>query len=256
MKAKKKMAVLNTNLRKSMRGQRIESDPGRKGWEVIRVQEGSGSCFLGNDEYALSAGTLLSIPPGQDYCIVPNGDYVDIRLELSEPIVPGVHRFYRMQDDQYETAGTLMGLLGRVWNVRDTANYENLCNSLQKALQDLLIGMVDTNPDQTLLRLAELMHDNIPNARFNIAQAIAQLPQTVSYTRRQFKIAYGCTPTAYMNRLRVGVAKLYLLTRDLSIAEVAYACGFRDAKYFTRQFRLQTGMTPTQFAETHRQMRG
>ena len=245
------MAVLDTNMHRGTRAQRICTAP-CAGWQIVRVLEGRAAGYCGGAECRLQPGTLLCIPPGLDCCLVPEGAYMDIQLVLSEPVVPGERGALVMQDDAGGTAATLMGLLGRLWREGSAANGENLLASLQKALQDFLIGLAGRKPDRTLVALSEQLRAKIPNAGFRVADAVRALPQSSSYTRRQFREAYGCSPTAYLNRQRVGVAQLYLLTQQLTIAEVAYACGFRDAKYFTRQFRQQTGMTPTQFLKTHR----
>ena len=37
------------------------------------------------------------------------------------------------------------------------------------------------------------------------------------------------------------------MTRNLPVTEIAYQCGFNDAKYFARRFRQATGQTPSEF---------
>ncbi|WP_414813234.1 helix-turn-helix domain-containing protein [Paenibacillus sp. Soil766] len=48
-------------------------------------------------------------------------------------------------------------------------------------------------------------------------------------------------------------AKEYLLHGSLSIAEVAYRCGYNNVEHFCRQFKRITGFTPRKF---HKQMEG
>ena len=66
---------------------------------------------------------------------------------------------------------------------------------------------------------------------------------------RHFKEATGFSPMDYVIRRRV-----YLATRMLetslpkpNITGVAFACGFNDSNYFTRQFRRITGKPPREF---------
>ena len=66
---------------------------------------------------------------------------------------------------------------------------------------------------------------------------------------RLFRRAFGITPIEYRNALRLEQAKALLLDPKLTIAEVAYAVGFKDAGYFSRQFRRQNGASPRELRQ-------
>lgn len=241
------MPLLRTKHREAEHGQTISSDQNRSGWELIRVERGNASLFYGYEECAISPGILISVPPGIRYYIVPDESYLDIRLEISDPLIPGTNSIFLIQDDEEATVGRLMGIM-RNYFIRKRPNSDNFCTSIQRAIQDYMIGAVDRKPSRELMDLTELMRNNINNPGFSVSEALDELHQTRSYSRRLFKAAYGCSPTAYLTQLRIGVAKLYLLSEDRSVSEVAFLCGFQDPKYFTRIFRQKTGMTPSQFA--------
>lgn len=62
---------------------------------------------------------------------------------------------------------------------------------------------------------------------------------------RIFVAFTGETPSAYINRLRLEKAANMLVGRpDLSIAEVAYRCGFSSLPIFSRVFKKYFGVTP------------
>ena len=53
----------------------------------------------------------------------------------------------------------------------------------------------------------------------------------------------------FLNNLRIEYAcRLLHAGGEPPIAEVAYACGFADPLYFSRYFRLKTGMSPRQYS--------
>ncbi len=56
------------------------------------------------------------------------------------------------------------------------------------------------------------------------------------YLARQFKAEYDCTIMDYLIQLRITHAKQLLRYSDLSIAQVAQACGYHNQSYFSRQF--------------------
>lgn len=68
-----------------------------------------------------------------------------------------------------------------------------------------------------------------------------------SYLSRQFKKHTGMTIIAYVNMLRIDLAKGLLVSSDANVNEIAYQAGFESPKYFFRTFRAMTGETPAAF---------
>ena len=60
---------------------------------------------------------------------------------------------------------------------------------------------------------------------------------------RMFKDEYGITPMELVIRERLRKAK-EMLSANMSIKEVCYACGFTDVNYFSRLFKARENMTP------------
>jgi AraC-like DNA-binding protein len=58
------------------------------------------------------------------------------------------------------------------------------------------------------------------------------------------------SPMKYLARCRVEVAKDMLKSRpELSVTDVAFACGFQSSQHFATVFRNQVGRTPSRFRE-------
>jgi YesN/AraC family two-component response regulator len=68
-----------------------------------------------------------------------------------------------------------------------------------------------------------------------------------SYLAGIFKKETGETFTYYVNRKRIDHAIFLLNTTNHQIQEIAATCGIPDMTYFTRIFKKQKGMTPTQY---------
>jgi AraC family transcriptional regulator len=64
---------------------------------------------------------------------------------------------------------------------------------------------------------------------------------------RVFEKAMGETPAAYLKSLRMKEAAKLLQTSQLSVKEVASACGFGDCSYFCQAFRKAFGLTAAGF---------
>lgn len=59
-----------------------------------------------------------------------------------------------------------------------------------------------------------------------------------------FKKAYQQTVHQYLLEYRLQKSKDLLNNKDLSIQEIAYRCGFKDANYFSKAFKKYTGQSP------------
>jgi AraC family transcriptional regulator len=70
-----------------------------------------------------------------------------------------------------------------------------------------------------------------------------------AYLRRVFLRIYGRSPLEYINGLRIERAKEMLLSGLYSIGDIAFNCGFSDAKYFSTAFKRITGRTPSDYAK-------
>jgi len=59
----------------------------------------------------------------------------------------------------------------------------------------------------------------------------------------------GLTPMQYLMRCRVEqAARMLTLHPELSITEIALACGFNSSQYFATVFRTYQGCTPSAYA--------
>lgn len=65
--------------------------------------------------------------------------------------------------------------------------------------------------------------------------------------RRRFTSALGRSPHRYLIDCRIGHAKEMLGGTDLPIKSIAEQLGYHDISFFTRQFRLETGVPPATY---------
>jgi len=128
-------------------------------------------------------------------------------------------------------------------------------NELLIALRELLEGhKVKLDPRLTTTRRAvELFLRAIPErleADWTVDQMAYQCGLGASAFSNYCQQITNLTPTKYLIHCRIEAAKRLLGTRpEMSITEVALACGFQSSQYFDTVFRQRTGATPRQFRE-------
>lgn len=67
---------------------------------------------------------------------------------------------------------------------------------------------------------------------------------------KEFKLATGKTIVEFMNNKKIEKAKSLILSTDLTFTEIAEKLNFESIHYFTRLFKLTTGLTPKDFKNT------
>ena len=101
--------------------------------------------------------------------------------------------------------------------------------------------------DPMLERVMQFIDENIGNSDIGVGDMAAAAATSRSGLQRKLKQAMGITPQDLLREARIKRACQLLRTSNKTIAEVAYACGFSDPKYFSRSFRQSTGKSPTEY---------
>lgn len=94
------------------------------------------------------------------------------------------------------------------------------------------------------LRLALL---NAPAKPWQVQQAAQTLHLSVSHFQHLYKAFFGRSYTQEHIAARIQMARRYLHTTDLTVRALAELCGYGNELHFMRQFKQQTGMTPSQY---------
>jgi signal transduction histidine kinase/DNA-binding LacI/PurR family transcriptional regulator/DNA-binding response OmpR family regulator len=75
------------------------------------------------------------------------------------------------------------------------------------------------------------------------------------YLARCFHQEMGVTLVTYLNRYRVKQAKIFLDEGERSLTEVALEIGFSSNTYFSRVFKQEVGMSPSEYKQISKQLR-
>lgn len=85
------------------------------------------------------------------------------------------------------------------------------------------------------------------NIRRGLQAMLELAPYSHEYLCREFRRMVGCTPTEYINSIRLKQAHNLLENPQLSIADICYSLGFESISYFYRLFKSKYGSTPSRY---------
>ena len=128
---------------------------------------------------------------------------------------------------------------------------EKISKKGENTPQTLLTGELKINDRKFLERVTRYIEENISNSDANIDDMASQVATSRSNLNRKLRSLVGITATQLLIEARMQKAKQLLQDTDnieqLNVTDIAFQCGYADAKYFSRCFKQKFGSTPTEF---------
>lgn len=245
--------------------------------ELVLVLKGRGIHFTKDESYPISVGDVFLIPPGYEhgYSDTSELDLVNIlysreRMDVPEfdiKDIPGYHAFFELEPEMRKvhsfksrltlTAGKLIECESIVAQMEKElasggAGCDFMVVSLFMRLQCLIARSYNSNPTregEALIRLADVVAFIERNYRRRIkldelAKVAHMSPSTLN---RNFIEATGLSPIDYLIRTRILRGAEMLRGGRMNVSDAAFAVGFNDSNYFSRQFRRIIGESPRRY---------
>lgn len=102
--------------------------------------------------------------------------------------------------------------------------------------------------DAFISKVREIVEKNMEDEDFGVIQLCRKLGMSRSQLHRKITALTGASTSFLVNGFRLAAAKKLLATTDLNVSEIAYSIGL-EPNYFSRMFKENTGLTPTEFRE-------
>lgn len=221
-------------------------------WEIIVWTQGEGSFYADEVVAPINDGAVFVIPAGVEHTELmrENAEYRVISIRFKdEGMFKGMSAI-SYTDDTAETLRSLAESANRLYS-EDPVKNKRAVELLTEAICTVIL---ERSSQPKLSEGIAILRDEInrryTDPEFKVAERISQLGYNPDYMRRLFKSELGITPTDMLTEKRIENAKKLLSTHrtpELSVAEVAFSCGFYDSNYFTRVFKKVTGMLPTAY---------
>ena len=105
----------------------------------------------------------------------------------------------------------------------------------------------------TLMQFIE-EHVSDENLKIDDMAGAVNMGRTMFYEK--IRELVGVSPSDFLRQVRMERARQLVARSRMSIAEVAYAVGFTDPKYFSKCFKKETGKTPSEYREHGSELSG
>jgi len=232
------------------------------------IQLGGATQFSSPEEsFTLDAGELCVMPRG-----VPHGERTRDGNHSFENMVvcfynetvaihvahedrdghPIVDDIYFFTTNLFEALVSYLTQIGEL-HARSTRGGQVAIRGLLLAELSLLRGIVESqdaslySDTERVFRCQWLIRNNLDLGELGVESLAAELRCSAAHLSKLFHQETGERITEYITRIRMGNAVEAIRHSDMSVKEIAVACGFSDPNYFTKVFRKATGRSPVQF---------
>ncbi|MCI8517012.1 MAG: AraC family transcriptional regulator [Hungatella sp.] len=130
--------------------------------------------------------------------------------------------------------------------------YEDLLSMLLRQLFILISRQLACGPKlagyvQNEMEAAVRHFSDNYNSEITIDDYAASMHRSTVWFIRSFKQYTGVTPMQYIISLRISNAQRLLGTSEYNVTEIASIVGYDNPLYFSRLFKKQTGMAPSEY---------
>lgn len=182
---------------------------------------------------------VSTIVPGNTWCI----NYQRLSDNISSPIV--LHAVSAEEIlKAYQNAE-------HVWRRARPGREHYVLSELHKILYELQRSQgtpYSPKTKQTLIKPAiDYIYKHYIDELIDIKSLSELCDISDVYLRKLFKKIYGCSPIKYINQLKIKRAKELLASGEYSVSEAAFSSGFSDLSHFTRFFKENVGVLPSEY---------
>lgn len=223
------------------------------------IVRGSGTLtYSDGSRYRLTPGTLYMLSPerGSRISVPPGGELVKtvvgllngalLQLMLRNSLLDAGDAIKLPADSRYPEQLKKIGEM-----IRNAPDADDLSAECYRLLLSIASHHGEYTENNQLQAVCEYMQSQL-SEQINLedlARAAKSSPVTLI---RNFRARFGCTPVQYLINLRMNYARTLLRLRQIPVKDVAKLCGYRNAKFFSREYRKKFGRPPSQEERTIR----
>ena len=98
-------------------------------------------------------------------------------------------------------------------------------------------------------KLLELMERNMDNGELVVDDLVRELAVSRSVFFKKLKTLTGLAPIEFIKEMRIKRAAQLIETGEFNMTQISYMVGINDPRYFSKCFKAQVGMTPTEYRD-------
>lgn len=239
---------------------------GRPDYQLLYVAAGKAEFYFGGEKRVIMAGSMVLYRPQEEqkyrYYGVDRPEVYWVHFTGGD--VKNILRQYGIEDAVQVIRTGIMPEYKRIFTqmIEELQlcreGYDELLVLLLRQIFILLRRSLASRPkgrlrymERELLAAVKYCQSHY-NEDISTEGLAASLGMSVSWLIRSFREYTGTTPTQYVRTIRIANAQNLLETTDLTASEISGMLGYSDPLYFSRVFKRESGISPTEFRRRSR----
>jgi DNA-binding response OmpR family regulator len=125
-------------------------------------------------------------------------------------------------------------------------NHEKFTNKMDVKPNEITISSLD---EMLIKKAIQAVEDNMDNSEFTVEDLGRAVGLSRGHLYRKIMSITGSGPLEFIRILRLKRAKQYLEKSQMSVSEIAYLVGFNTPKNFSKCFKDEFHLTPSEYKE-------
>lgn len=234
---------------------------GRIDYQILYIASGKAHFYFGGVEQIVHAGNMVLYRPKEEQRYYYYGtDHTEVYwVHFTGGDVKNILRKYGIADDMHvihtgtslEYKRIFQQMIQELKLCKE--DYEELLVNYLRQLFILLHRQINKAPSRKNSLLMEeidaavrYFHENY-HKPISIENYAVSHHMSVSWFIRNFKEYTGSTPAQYILSLRISNAQTLLKSTSYNVTEISGIVGYDNPLYFSRLFKKQSGMSPSEF---------
>lgn len=175
-------------------------------------------------------------------------NFIDYSQELMAVIYRRIYNKSSLSEEDFLDRYPREEILNKLENANNVENLFELFKSYFKSLiNPLLQNKFQKNDDA--VENARIYLEKNYEQDISLDEVASEVGLSPSYLSRKFKERYQLGFLEYLTELRINQAADLLINKNIKINEVARRVGYRDGNYFSKVFKRETGLNPSEYRE-------
>jgi AraC-like DNA-binding protein len=151
---------------------------------------------------------------------------------------------YMWQNSRYKKNSQLLSLQVDLL----TSKNQELANKYKNRSFNLAEAEVESSNDKLLKKAITLVEVNLSDSLFGVEKMASEMGMSRASLHKKLKGMTGFAPSEFIRNIRLKRAANLLRNDVDSVAQIGFAVGFEDQSYFSKSFKKQFGVTPSEYA--------
>jgi signal transduction histidine kinase/DNA-binding response OmpR family regulator len=124
-------------------------------------------------------------------------------------------------------------------------------NYIVPSNENQVTHLLETSDNPFIEEAIQFVLAHLDDTEVSVSKMAQELGMGRNKLQKDMKELTGLTPVEFIRSIRLNEAKNKLLNKKLTVSEVAFSVGFSNLSYFTRSFKAEFGVLPSEWQETN-----